>query len=188
MSQRSQENITQQCQHNFWKCQNEPTFTRKHSENITQQCQHNFWKCQNEPTFTRKHSENITQQCQHNFWKCQNEPTFTGKHHPQCWVITSCESWLKMSQRSQVMLTLLGDVFLWTFTHFGNVNSNFWHCCQNVFRTFSQWKHSENILALWTTSYITLLKVPKCFPNVFTVKTFGKHFGTFNNVNINIVG
>ena len=63
--QRSQENITQQCQHNFWKCQNEPTFTRKHSENITQQCQHNFWKCQNEPTFTRKHSEKvITQQCQ----------------------------------------------------------------------------------------------------------------------------
>ena len=39
-----------------------------------------------------------------------------------CWVMFSCERWLILAL-SKVMLTLLGDVFLWTLAHVGTFKS-----------------------------------------------------------------
>ena len=90
----------------------------------------------------------------------------------------SCERWLILA-RSKVMLTLLGDVFLWTLAHFGTFKSYVdivgW-CFPNVF--------------LWTLAHFGTVKsyvdiVGWCFPNVFLWTL--AHFGTFKSY-VDIVG
>ena len=117
-----------------------------------------------------------------------------------CWVMFSewfsCERWLILAL-SKVMLTLLGDVSLWTLAHFGTFKSyvdivgwcfpvnigSFWHC-QKL-----RW-HCWVMFFLWTLAHFGTFKsyidiVGWCFPNVFLWTL--AHFGTFKSY-VDIVG